>query len=450
MLSVGIWKVFLPIYKEKITQKDTEAANELANKVITNFTIISIILVVILMVFSNLVVSIAAPGFEGETKKLCSDLVMLSSPMYTFIMAAAVYASMLQSHDRFLGSQIREVVSHVPTIITAIFFYPRFGIKSLGIALVAGGLMRLVVELPFVNWGYRFRPSFRKKTEEYTLMMKRLPSALISEGVNQLNLLIDRMMASSLPSGAVSALNYGSRLTGVLNGLLSTAVTTALYPQVVEMISLKKQEELERLISEILKIFAMVMFPMTIASILFRKELVSAVFERGAFGTESVALTAGTFACYCFGLFFSASNAVLSNVFFGYGDTKKPMYFGILNLIINVVLNFLLVSLIGINGLAVATSLSAFTGFLVRIIAIRKYVHFDWKEILIQFAKFLIASGIACALAYLAVHWLYLNKYVVLVLAAGVGILVYVAELYVMKVEELKLLIELVSRRFKR
>lgn len=447
MLSVGIWKVFLPIYKEKITLGDIEGANELTNKVITNFTIISLVVVAVLMIFSNTVVSIVAPGFEGETKRLCADLVRLSAPMYIFIMAAAVYASMLQCHNKFLGSQIREVASHIPTIITAIVFYPRFGIMSLGIALVAGGFLRLLVELPFVDWGYKFRPSFHRKSKEYALMMKRLPSALISEGVNQLNMLVDKMMASTLPVGAVSGLNYGNRLTNVFSGLLSTAIATALYPQVVELISLKKQDELNSLMSKILKIFGLVMFPLTIACVLFRVDLVSCVFERGAFGKESVYLTAGTFACYSAGLFFVASNTVLTNVFYGYGDTKTPMYIGIANLVINVGLNLLLVHFIGINGLAIATSLSACIVFFVRMKLIDKYVTFEWRQIIKQFVKVLIASLIACTLARVFANILGINKYLRIILAAIVGASIYLAELYVMKIDELKFVIELIKHK---
>ncbi len=447
MLSVGIWKVFLPIYKEKITLGDTDGANELANKVITNFTIVSLIVVAVLMVFSSTVVSVVAPGFEGETKKLCADLVRLSAPMYIFIMAAAVYASMLQCHNKFLGSQIREVASHIPTIITAIALYPRFGILSLGIALVAGGFLRLLIELPFVDWGYRFKPSFRRKSAEYALMMKRLPSALVSEGVNQLNVLVDKMMASTLPVGAVSGLNYGNRLTNVFSGLLSAAIATALYPQVVELISLKKQDELDRLMSRILKVFGLVMFPLTIACVLFRVELVSCVFERGAFGKESVLLTSGAFAFYSLGLFFAAGNRVMTNVFYGYGDTKTPMCIGVANLVMNIGLNLLLVHFIGLNGLAIATSLSACIAFFVRAKLIDRYVKFKWGEIMKQFVKLLLAATIACGAARLAMDAVDLNQYAEILLAAVLGGAVYMIELYAMKIEELGFLLRLMKRK---
>ena len=299
------------------------------------------------------------------------------------------------------------------------------------------GILRLLIELPFVDWGYQFKPSFKKKNREYTLMMKRLPSALISEGVNQLNMLVDKMMASTLPVGAVSGLNYGSRLTNVFSGLFSNAIATALYPQTVELISLKKNDDLNDLMSKSLKIFGLVMIPLTIACILFRVEMVAVVFERGAFGKESVHLTAGTFGCYSAGLFFAASNTVLTNVFYGYGDTRTPMYIGLANLVINVGLNLLLVYCIGINGLAIGTSLSACIVFFIRAKLIDPYVKLQWGGILKQFAKLIPASVLACGVARLAINMLAMNKYVEIILAAAIGFTIYIAELFFLRIDEI-------------
>ncbi|MBQ3424571.1 MAG: hypothetical protein IJH38_05180, partial [Clostridia bacterium] len=120
MMSVGIWKVFLPAYKKRMAQGDMDGAAAIANKVLTFFTLLSVVIVLGIILFGSGIVSLIAPGFEGDTRALCIRLIRLSAPMYIFIVASAVYASMLQCHNRFLGSQIREVASHVPTILAAL------------------------------------------------------------------------------------------------------------------------------------------------------------------------------------------------------------------------------------------------------------------------------------------------------------------------------------------
>lgn len=450
MLSVGIWKVFLPLYKERITIGNRAGAEELANKLITLLTIASLIVVGMLVVFSEQVVSIVAPGFQGETKALCAHLVRISSPMYIVIIAAAVYASMLQCHDKFLGSQIREVASHIPVILAAILLYRTFGIDVLAFALVAGGLCRLFIELPFIDWGYKYKPDFGYKDDKFLVMLKRLPSALISEGVTQLNTLIDKVMASMLPEGTVSGLNYGSKLMNVFSGLLSSAIATAMYPQMIELIALNKKKELSSLVNKIMNIFAILMIPITVACMLFSREFVTAVYARGSFDLHSVEITSGIFAFYSLGLYFIACNTVLNNIFYSEGDTKTPMYISIANLICNVGLNLLLISLMGVNGLPLATSLSAIITFVIRLVMVGKHVDLTMRRQLVTDIKILVSAVVACFGAFLLTSYFIGNVYMRIIISAMLAVPVYFVAIWAMRVNEIKDLVSIVKKKLKK
>ena len=450
MFSVGIWKVFLPVYKEKLAQGKDEEAAALTDKSITFFSIISFFAVGLLILFAEPVVSLVAPGFEGETRDLCIKLVRIAAPMYIFIITAAIYASILQANNKFLGSQIREVASHIPTIIAAVFFYNSFGIKAMAVALVVGGAVRLLIELPFVDWGYRYKPDFKFKGLEFGLMLKRLPSALISEGVTQLNTLIDKAMASILPTGTVSALNYGFKLMNVFSGLVSSAIATALYPQMIELIALRKEKELSRLVVKIINIFCVLMVPITVACVLFRSELVAVVFQRGSFTSASTAVTSSVFALYCLGLFFIASNTVITNLYYGYGNTKTPMYISIANLVINVALNLILVRRWGVNGLAMATSLSAIITFFVRVKLIDRYVNLNYRSMLLTAVKVLAAAGIACMIPRVF-FWLHdINRYLELIISAVIAVPVYLLAIKTLKINEIDDVIQIIRRKTKK
>lgn len=450
MMSIGIWNVFLPLYKSHISQNDINKAFALTNKSISFFTLISTIVVLLLIVFAPIVVSIVAPGFKDETRSLCITLVQISAPMYVFIIASSVYASILQCHNKFLGSQIREVASHIPTIFTAVFFYKNYGIETMAIALVFAGILRLIVELPFVDWGYRHKPDFKFNDYEFSIMLKRLPSALVSAGVTQLNALVDKAMASILPPGTVSSLNYGHKLMNVFSGLLSSAIATALYPQMIELIALEKKDELGKLFVKIINLFCVLMFPTTLACILFRTELVAAVFERGVFDSTSTTLTSNIFGLYSLGLFFIACSTVISNVFYGHGNTKTPMYISIANLGINVGLNIMLIHFLGANGLALATSLSAIITFFIRIKAAGKYLRFEKKKLVVTIIKITFASIIACFTPRVFFWFLPVNKYLTLIASAIVGIIIYLLVVKMLRVQEMNDLIELMKRKMKK
>lgn len=450
MLSVGIWKVFLPIYKEYITYNKMLEASQLTNKVITLFTVVSGIAVLTLVFFAEYIVSFMAPGFRGETRKLCIELVRISAPMYVFIIASSVYAAILQCHNKFLGSQIREIITHLPTIFAIFFLFPHFGIQILAVALVLGGVLRLLIELPFVDWGYKFRPDFNFKAKEFIVIVRRFPSALISEGAIQLNMLVDKAMASTLSEGTISGLNYGSRLMHVFSGLLSTAVTTALYPQMIELIALEKVEELNKLIIKIINIFCVLMIPITFACILFRNEIVSVAFKRGNFGISSVLLTSEIFALYSIGVFFVACNAVITNLFYSFENTKTPMYISVANLLINIGLNLIFIYFWGVNGLAFATSMSAIITFFIRIKAAKKYLNFEKKNMLMIALKIMVISAISCGIPRLIFYNCSINTVTILILSAIMGIMMYIFGLKILSVTELNDIISIIIKRYRK
>lgn len=441
MLSIGISKVFLPAYKRHMALEEDDKAARLADRMMTLLGLVTLVVIALLMLFSNVIVAIVAPGFDEQTKELCAELVTISAPMYLFIIFASTYSAMLQCHNRFLGSQIREVVSHIPPIIAAVFFYSRlgevWGMRALALSLVAGAMLRILVELPFVNWKYRYKPDLSFRDDEFRVIVHRLPAALITAAIAQINHLVDKIMASGFEKGAVSALHYGSKLLHVFSGLLSTAVSTALYPQMVEMITHNKKKELSSIVAKIISIFCVLMIPVTLACVIFSKNLISVVYERGAFEEQSTALTAGAFAFYSLSLLFTAISSVVNNVFYGHGNTKTPMLISLYTITLNIALNYDLSYFMGVNGLALATSVTAIVGMIVNLVCVQSYITVPWKKLFMTLNKIMIASVFACFPAYfitLSVE----NKYLHLMLAAVIGIVLYLCALRVLKIRELK------------
>ena len=436
MISIGIWKVFLPYYKSKLTQNDVDGADLIANKTITFFELISLCLVLFLVFFSDLVVSFVAPGFDVDTHQLSAKLVRISAPKYLLIAASAIYASMLQARERFFASQIREIASYIPTIIAALFFYHAFGIEALAIALVIGGCLRLLIEIPFVNWKYHFKPNFSFHDQDFVTMLRRLPSALIAQGVHQLNALVDKVFASLLPIGSVTGLSYGIKLNHVFNGLLSNAIATAVFPQIIEMASLNKKNALALLIKKIVNLFSALIIPISTACAVYSVQIVTIVFKRGNFDERSVYLTAGIFMMYSLSLYSDAINEVLINTFYAYGDSRKTMHMSILHLMLNVGLDYLFVSLMGINGLPLGTSLSSMIILSIYMYYFRRHVQIDWTQCGSLFVKILISSIVAIFPASLLIKAFIPNAFFCILAAVIISAPVFFLMIRVLKIKE--------------
>lgn len=447
MIGVGVWKVFLPLYKEKLVRLEEQSADELANKTMTFFTILTLIAVILLYLFTRGVVTLIAPGFDEATKLLCVRLIRISAPMYLFIISAAVYSSMLQCHNQFFGSQVREIASHIPVILLALICYRKYGVDALAVGILLGGVLRLLVELPFVKWGYHFRVDFDFKSTEMKQIIKSFPSAMLTEGVNQINVLVDKIMASMLGVGAVSALNYGNKLTNVLSGLLSTALSTALYPQFVELITLKKNKELQEIIIKVINIFSFIMVPLTIGCMLFSREIVSVVYQRGAFNNQSVLITSGVFACYCVGLMFVGINTIITNVFYADGQIRTMLIISIENLIINIFLNIILVFVMGLNGLALATSFSALITFYIRREKMKQVVYIPFRSLAPTFLKSAVIASAILVPEKLLLERLFGNVYVLVLVAVFVAVILYYLITTLLKMEETSYLMSLLKKK---
>lgn len=450
MLSVGIWKVYLPLYKEQLALERLENANSLTNKILTLFTMVSLVCVIFIVVFRNFLVGLIAPGFSESTAAMCSEMVALSAPMYLFIVAASVFACMLQCHNKFFASQIREVVSYIPSIIAIVLFFDTFGYKALAIALAVGGLTRLLVELPYIDWGYKFHFDFDFKTRELKLFFTRLPSALLSVGVNQVNMMVDKSMATTLGVGAVSCLNYGNRLMHVFSGMISHAVATAMYPRMVELITLNKKQELEQLVRKVINIFCILIMPITLYCMCFATEIVSVAFERGAFGKSSVTTTAEVFAFYCVGMFFVACTDLATNIFYSSGNTQRPLVISVINLIINVVLNLMLSQWLGVKGLALATSLAAIINLFVKLHYLKKDLAIDNLLDLKKIGSIAIIALGAAALVRHIVGDYFKEPFFCLLASGLLFVITYGILLKRLQVEELEDVIAFVKKKLTR
>lgn len=366
MLAVGISQVFLPAYKSLLIKKGQEKADTLANYAIVFFTILSIIIVLLLVVFASQVVSVVVPGFSQEQKNVIARLVQISAISYTFTCIASIYSSILIAHSNFFASEIRGLFTHIPIIIAAVIFYDRYGLDALAYALIIASIMRLVVLLPFLHKGYKFN-LFNSVSLEYAKsLLSKLPAAFVSSGVIQLNTLVDKMMASTLAVGSISCLNYGTRVYMVLQELLANVLATSSYPQIIELIAKNELEKLEILIRKITLVIFFVTVPVSIGGIVYSRQIIDFVFVRGAFTIDMGEITASVFGAYLLALSFSSLNGIFNNIYFGFGDTKSPMTFNILNLMLNIVFNFIFMRFWGLHGIALATSLASLICFITR------------------------------------------------------------------------------------
>lgn len=441
MISIGVWKIFLPEYKKKIVLNKEKEANRYSDKIITLFIFISIIFVLTIMIFSKPITACVVPGFNSVRQSKVSSFLKFTSPMYLFLCVSTIYGAMLQSRNKFFGSQIREIIVQVPTIITSIFLYNQYGLPALGISLIVGSFLRFIIEIPFVDWKYKFKPNVKFKDKDILVFFKRLPSALLTASFSQIHSLIDKIVASGLSAGSIACLNYGVKVSTLVSGLFSQAINTAIYPTMAGLIAEKKYIELSNLINMVLNIMCFFIVPISFGCICFNYEIIYILFARGAFQGEAIHITGLILSGYSVGLIFTSFITTINDILYCHGKINVTMKISLFSCGVTLFFDLIVVNFLGVFGLALATSIANILTFLIAVKQLKKtlqinLIHFD-KEIL----KIAIASIFAVTISKIFYESIMLINIIFrLVISIIIALLIYLILMFIMKSNLIKLI----------
>jgi putative peptidoglycan lipid II flippase len=270
--------------------------------------------------------------------------------------------AVMNTFERFAWPSIVPVVTPLTIMLGAWLLAPRIGVWSLVWTNVAGaaihaGLMVWMME----THGYRFRLYWHGASEAIRPAVREVAGQygpiLLSGLVASSGLLVDQGMAAALPSGSVSTLVYANRFVSVVLNLLAGAIATAVTPYFSQMVAQRNWAGCRHTLNTYVRITAVVSVPVAVAMILGSRLLIRLTFQHGAFTASDTAAVAPVQAMYAIQLPFY----IVSRVFYRYlvaiRRTKLILYCGIINLVLDVVLNLLLMRWYGVAGIALATSL---------------------------------------------------------------------------------------------
>ena len=450
MLGIGIWSIFLPEYQKRRVLAEEKELKEYSDKVITLFLILSTIAAVLVFVFAGQIISVASPGFSEETKEIATILLRIYSPYFVFSTISSVYAAMLQSRGRFLGSQIREFASYLPTILIGPLLYSKIGVSGFAVALIFGSILRLVVQFPFINWEYRYKPNFHFRDKSIATIFKKSPSALIISSSDQVLTLVDKSMASSLAIGSVASLNYGHKLTNVINGVVTTSVGTVLFPEMPKMLVKKQHKELGDLTVRVLVSLSMIIFPIMILALIYSKDIVQLVYARGLFDDNSVITTTAVFYGYLFGLYFVGIKQITDKLFYSMDKNNIVMIFNIIHVVMNIILNIILINMMGLSGLAYATSISSTVYMLICLVYLKRSIirlnifKLFGKLVIVFLISLLPTLAISMLLNNTGLFWV-----IRLIITAVAGLIFYLIVYKIIRFEEFINMQNMVLKIFK-
>ena len=269
--------------------------------------------------------------------------------------------------------------------------------------------------------------------------------AIIGNGAYQLNLLIDMILASTLPDGSISFLYYSDRVNQLPLGVLGIAISTALLPILSKEVKQGKIKQANKSITKAIKFGIFFSVPSLFGILFLSEEIISFLFYRGAFGVDDVTLTAKALVALGFGLPAFIMIKILVVPFFANENTKTPIKISLFCIAINLILNLILIGDFLHVGLAIATSVSAWINMTILIYFLVTYEKYSFdKSIFTLIFKVLLASTMMAIVLYLVMDKGILsfigldliNENILLIITIILGLLTYLISSYIIGVEK--------------
>lgn len=441
---------YMPIFSEIVEKEGMEQGNRFTGESITLVVSIAVVLAIAGMIFSDQLVSVFAMGFTGKTASLTSFYLRILFPTILFSAVVTLLTSYLQYKGIFL---LPVVAGYLQSgfLLIAIVVGALVSHYILPFGLLLGSVFYSVtVWIGAAKNGFHHRFNFKVRRSARRIIYLALP-VFIGSTVSQINTFVDKMLASRLIEGSVSALNYGNLLSGLITALTVTIIVTIIYPKLTQAVAREDYGSFNEFLSKGMTINVIIGIPCSLGAMLYSKEVVQIVFERGAFDAASTDLTSSAFFYYAIGLTFLAVNALLVKVYFALQDMKTPVVYGVAGASVNIVLNLILVGPMAHRGLALATSVAAVLNTILLYCGMRrKYPHIRMHEGRYKMIKIAVAALLSVGLSY-GVYGplrklLFAPNVVSLGLAVIAAMLFYLILLKIFKVDEISMLRDLLRR----
>ena len=387
---------FVPSYTSELI-KGGSKSKKFANDVFNILFLSLLFLVFIIELLMPFFVSLIAPGFIEDSKKieLATNLTRATFPFLMFVSLSSFFSSILNSHNKFAAAAAAPIILNL--ILIGILFFGKLLDDKLTYYLSYGvsfaGFLQMVFLYKFVRKFYIVKLNFNFKiTRKVKIFFKKLLPSIFSSGVTQINILIGTIIAS-FQASAVSYLYYADRIYQINLAIAGIAIGVVILPQLSKYVHLKKKNKILLIQNKALELSMFLSLPASVALLISSEEIISALFGYGSFSQEAVYNSSRALYFFSLGLPAFALIKVFSSFFFANHDTKTPFYISLVSIILNIIISIYYFRIIGFIIIPIATTISSWFNSIILFIFLKNKNLFTFNnKFIINFFKIIFAS----------------------------------------------------------
>ncbi|MEQ8823554.1 MAG: murein biosynthesis integral membrane protein MurJ [Filomicrobium sp.] len=335
---------FVPLFAKRLEGEGEGPARRFAEEAMSVLCFALLGFSAVVMLAMPWLMLALAPGFIENPAKY--DLaVLLSQITFPYLLCmslVALLSGVLNSLGRFWTAAAAPILLNI-VLIGAISFAIWMGYTErygAGIILSVGVTVAGIAQLAMVSIAVRRAGlSLKLRWPRYTPGVKRLVElgipGVIAGGITQINIVVGTIIAS-MQAGAVSYLYYADRLYQLPLGIVGVAIGVVLLPELSRKFRAGEHEAAMQSQNRSLEFALMLTIPAAVALAVAANPIISVLFERGAFTAADTQATAPALAAFAIGLPGFVLIKVFQPAFFAREDTKTPMRYAGVNMVINI------------------------------------------------------------------------------------------------------------------
>ena len=364
---------FVPGYAKRLEGEGEAVANQYAADAAAGLAVVTVVFTLAAQAAMPWLMYVINPGYVDEPDKfrLAVILTQITMPYLPCMAIAALFSGVLNAHGRFIVSGFYPTVLNV--VMLAVVWPQRDSITaayaaSIGVGVAGVGQAALVI------WaarkaGARVRLVRPRLTPDMKDLVRRAVPAAIANSATQINIFVSGILASQV-SGARVWLNVADRLYQLPMSLVGVAIGIALLPRLSQ--SLRRGDAADaKLVMDQGLVFGLALsLPAAAALMAMPVYLIDGLFTRGAFVFADAAAAGALLFHYGWGTPAFVLQRILQPAFFAREDTRTPMRFALISVAVNIVAGVALFFVVGVPGIAMATSLAAWIAVIQMLVAL--------------------------------------------------------------------------------
>lgn len=449
VISGAVANGYIPMYDSIREREDKNLADKFTANLSNIIFIVFALVTILSIIFARPLVKLMAEGFSGEKLELAIFVSRVAMLSIAVTAVSSIYKAYLQIHEKFVISVLHSIIMNIIIIISMGLAY-KMGINYLAVGIFLAFVLQYGIFIrPIKKLGYKHSLKI-DFNEDIKKLFKSILPILISTSAIEINFMISRSLASGAYAGGISILNYSYKLQSFVTGIVVTSIITATYPKLASFGSKKDLENLKTALSEGLSNMLILVVPAAFGLYIFSFPIVNLLFVGGEFSVEDAKITATVLSFFAFGVIGIGVREIISRVFYSLGDNRTPVINSVVIVGINIVLAFLLSKIMGIRGIALATSISFIVGALTIYFSSIKLIGnvFD-KTLLTNIVKITVSSALMALVSKIVYDVLTksLGINLSLLISIIVAGIIYLFLLIVFRVDEIKEIFRLLLKR---